>query len=72
MSDGGKYDEAQPLYEECLDTQSRVLGGDHPDTLTTIFNLSVFHMEQGRLDEALELALRYKEGCESVFGVDHK
>ena len=29
-------------------------------------------MEQGRLDEALELAIRAKEGYESVFGVDHE
>jgi tetratricopeptide (TPR) repeat protein len=71
-SDQEEYAKAQPLYEECLDTRSRVLGRDHPDTLTTIHNLSVFHMEQGRLDEALELAIRAKEGCESVFGEDHK
>ena len=32
----------------------------------------MFHRDQGRLDEALELAIRAKEGCESVFGVDHK
>jgi len=29
----GKYDEAEPLYVECLKLRREVLGDNHPDTL---------------------------------------
>jgi len=29
----GKYDEAEPLYVECLRIRREVLGDNHPDTL---------------------------------------
>ena len=32
----GKYDEAMPYYVEALETQRRILGDEHPDTLVSI------------------------------------
>ena len=32
----GKYDQAEPLYVECLELSKAVLGASHPDTLTTM------------------------------------
>jgi Tetratricopeptide repeat len=31
----GKYEEAEPLYQHTLVIRERVLGPDHPDTVTT-------------------------------------
>ncbi len=36
----GEYDRALPLYEECLAKRKRVLGDEHPDTLSSLNNLA--------------------------------
>lgn len=38
----GKYDEAEPLYKECLSkSMTIILGLDHPDTLNALKNLAL-------------------------------
>ncbi len=48
----GRYAEAEPLYLETVETQKRVLGDDHPDTLISINNLATLYENQGRWAEA--------------------
>ncbi len=36
----GKYDEALRIYEEVLNIKVRVLGEEHPSTLTTRHNIA--------------------------------
>ena len=36
----GKYDQAEPLYVECLDLRKAILGASHPDTLISMNNLA--------------------------------
>jgi hypothetical protein len=36
----GKYDDALRIYEEVLNVKERVLGTEHPDTLTTRHNMA--------------------------------
>jgi serine/threonine protein kinase/tetratricopeptide (TPR) repeat protein len=50
-----KYAEAEPVLREAMEGHSRVLGGEHPDTLMAINNLGALFMRQGRLNEALPL-----------------
>jgi len=60
----GKYDEAEPLYVECLRMRREVLGDNHPDTLSSMNNLAVLYKSQGKYDEAEPLyveCLRYDE-----------
>jgi hypothetical protein len=38
-----------------LEIRKRVLGDEHPDTLTAIANLALTYGDQGRLKEAEEL-----------------
>ena len=47
----GKYDEALPLYEECLEKRRSISGNDHPSTLTCISHLASLYREQGKYDE---------------------
>jgi hypothetical protein len=35
----GRYKDAEPIYKQCFDKQSAVLGFAHPDTLSTMQNL---------------------------------
>ena len=48
----GRLDEAESLTRRTLDSQRRVLGAEHPSTLTTISQLGGLLQDRGRLDEA--------------------
>ena len=59
------------LYEQVLADQERVLGPDHPDTLTTRNNLAVAYRSAGRFGEAIELYKWVLADQERVLGPDH-
>ena len=67
----GRYDEAEPLLLETLEIQKRVLGDDHPETLTFMNNLASLYFAQGRYDEAEPLLLETLETQKRVLGDDH-
>ena len=48
--DGQRALRAQSLLEEVLLVYRRILGDDHPNTLTTLANLSSLHQATGNLD----------------------
>jgi hypothetical protein len=56
-----------PLVADC----QRVLGGDHPDTLTARSNLASGYQEVGRLGEAIPLLEQVLADWERVQGGDH-
>ena len=51
----GKYDEAEPIYRQTLALSEKVLGKEHPNTLSSMNNLAVLLKNQGRYDEAKKL-----------------
>ena len=59
------------LYEQVLADRVRVLGPDHPDTLTTRNNLAGAYYFAGRFGEAIELLGRVLAERERVLGPDH-
>lgn len=59
------------LYEQVLSAQLRVLGADHPDTLTTCSNLAVAHHALGHLEEAIRLDEQVLADRLRVLGADH-
>jgi len=67
----GLPDSATPLQERALATRRRVLGEEHPDTLTSISNMGTLLRAQGKLSEAEPY---YREGLENlrrVLGEEH-
>jgi Flp pilus assembly protein TadD len=54
----GRYGEAEPLYMRALAAKERVLGPEHPGTLTSAGNLAVLYKLQGRQAEAEALIRR--------------
>jgi hypothetical protein len=54
-----------------METSSRVLGEDHPDTLTSIANLASTYRKQGRWKEAEELVVQVMETRKRVLGEEH-
>jgi len=69
--DHGRYAEAEPLYLEALEGQRRVLGEDHPNTLTCLYNLALVYHRQGRIDKAEPLFLDALEKLRRIRGEDH-
>ncbi len=62
---------AEPLYLHALEARERVLGRNHPDTLTSVNNLAILYHKQGRYSEAEPLLVRALETSERVLGQDH-
>jgi hypothetical protein len=51
----GRYNEAERLFSEVVETRTRVLGEEHPDTLTSMANLALTYRSQGRWKDAISL-----------------
>jgi Flp pilus assembly protein TadD len=64
----GKYAEAAAVAREALSLTERVLGKEHPGTLTSVNNLAALYKAQGRLAEAEPLFKRALEARERVLG----
>lgn len=54
-----------------LEVRERVLGAEHPQTLTSLNNLAVLFKSQGRYGEAEPLIQRAVEGRTRALGIDH-
>ena len=67
----GLYDRAGPAQESALDIRRRVLGDDHPDTLTSLNNMGALLVAQGKPAEAEPYYREALEGNRSVLGDDH-
>ena len=48
----GRLAEAEPYYRKALEVSRRVLGDEHPSTLSSINNMGGLLQAQGRLAEA--------------------
>src|SRR6266508_590527 len=67
----GQYQLARELHEQALVGRRRVLGDDHPDTLSTMNNLAVTQRALSDLQGARELHEQALVGCRRVLGDDH-
>jgi tetratricopeptide (TPR) repeat protein len=62
---------AIPLYEQALADRRRILGQDHPQTLTSGNNLAGAYQAAGDLDRAIPLFEQALADCVRVLGADH-
>jgi tetratricopeptide (TPR) repeat protein/CHAT domain-containing protein len=67
----GKHAEAFKLAEQTLSLAERVLGPEHPSTLTDVSNLGLLYHMQGRHAEAEPLYKRVFAGREKALGPEH-
>jgi len=67
----GDYNTAEPLLRSALEACERVLGKEHPDTLTSVNNLALLLMNKDDYKGAETLFRRALEACERVFGKEH-
>ncbi len=57
----GRWDEAETLEVQVMETRKTKLGADHPSTLTSMANLASTYRNQGRWDEAETLEVQVME-----------
>ncbi len=67
----GLFDAAAPLQESALATRRRVLGEEHPDTLTSISEMGILLQGQGKLAEAEPYYREALEKRRRVLGDEH-
>jgi len=67
----GLYGSAEPLYQRALLARERVLGLEHPSTLTSVNNLASLLESTGRYAEAEPLYQRALLARERVLGLEH-
>ena len=67
----GLWDQAEELEVQALETRKRVLGSEHPDTLTSVNNLALILRAQGKYVEAEKLNRRVLEERKRVMGELH-
>ena len=67
----GNYNDAEQMDRRALDSKEKVLGKEHPDTLTSVSNLALVLQYQGKYDEAEQIDRRALDGREKALGKEH-
>ncbi|KAG9242077.1 P-loop containing nucleoside triphosphate hydrolase protein [Calycina marina] len=67
----GRYKEAEVQFLEAFEANKRVLGEEHPSTLTSMANLASTYRNQGRWKEAEDLEVLVMEMRKRVLGPEH-
>ncbi|KAH8598604.1 P-loop containing nucleoside triphosphate hydrolase protein, partial [Bisporella sp. PMI_857] len=67
----GRYNEAEAPFVEVMERYERVLGLEHPSTLTSMANLASTYRDQGRWKEAEDLEVQVMETRKRVLGPEH-
>ncbi|KAK5676701.1 hypothetical protein LTR17_027732, partial [Elasticomyces elasticus] len=68
---GGVATAAEAMNRRALEGYEKVLGKEHPDTLTSVSNLALVLQYQGQYEAAEAMNRRALEGREKVLGKEH-
>ncbi|KAH8662668.1 hypothetical protein BGZ61DRAFT_368355 [Ilyonectria robusta] len=71
LGDQGKLDEAALMRREVLEKMQRILGDEHPDTISAMNNLALTLGDQGKLDEAALMMREVLEKMQRILGDEH-
>ena len=66
-----RWEEAETLFVQVMETCKTKLGADHPSTVTSMGNLASMLSNQGRWEEAEKLEVQVMEASKTKLGVDH-
>jgi len=67
----GYSKEAETLYIEVLDKRNKILGVEHPDTITAMANLATTYRNLGKYTEAEKLEMKVLDASNRILGVEH-
>jgi hypothetical protein len=67
----GTYAEGEALESQALEVQRRVLGLEHPDTVSSMLVLALAYQSKGRYADAESLCVQILEIRKRVLGPEH-
>jgi tetratricopeptide (TPR) repeat protein len=67
----GYWKDAEKLEVQVMETRKKLLGEEHPDTLTSMANLASTYWNQGRWKEAEELEVEVMKTSKRLLGEEH-
>ena len=67
----GDWKHAEQLREQVLDMRTKLLGAEHPDTLTSMSDLAMTYSSQGKWNEAEQLNVQVLDMRKKLFGAEH-
>jgi Flp pilus assembly protein TadD len=67
----GDLEGAEPLLREALASCREELGDEHPDTLSSLYNLGILLEERGDLEGAAKLLREELHACTARYGSGH-
>ena len=71
MTESGDWKNAEQLYIQMMDIRKKLLGAEHPDTLTSMGNLALTYKNQGRWNEAEQLQVQVMDMTKKLLGAQH-
>ena len=71
MGENGDWKNAESLEIEVMDMRKKLLGEEHPDTLTAMENLANTYFNQGRWNEAEQLEVQVMNMTKKLLGEEH-
>jgi len=71
-SNQGRYGEAEPLLRRALAGTEKLLGPEHPDTVTPLLSLAHVYHWAGYTDDAIETLERVVAARERLIGPEHE
>ena len=66
MLENGDWNKAEQLFVEVMDMRKKLLGTEHPDTLTSMANVASTYQNQGRWNEAEQLKVQAMDMSKKV------
>jgi tetratricopeptide (TPR) repeat protein len=67
----GEYDKGESLARDCYAKRLMLLGGEHPETLSSMKTLALILGEQNKLEESIELHMLCMNKRKKKLGEDH-
>jgi Flp pilus assembly protein TadD len=67
----GRWEDAEKLFVQVMETRKMKLGVDHPDTLGSMNNLAFTWKAQGRSAEAIVMMRQRVQQCRQVLKAGH-
>jgi tetratricopeptide (TPR) repeat protein len=71
LQEQGYFKEGETLLNEVLDTRKKILGVEHPDTITAMANLAAAYRDLGKYTEAENLDIQVLDERTRILGVEH-
>jgi hypothetical protein len=67
----GRWDKAEGLFVQVMEARKRVLGPEHPDTVTTMVNLAFTWRGMSQNMKAMELMMECIRLRKQILGAEH-